>query len=124
MDTHSFYAEISVYIEFSDEDFELIKECMLHHYDYTVKSSAEAGGFWYGFWNTRTWAKENKKSDLENYNPNIRLFTEREIGLILKSIEMSDSPLSDKIRKRLYGIIRELHHKWDEVNNQLNSVPL
>lgn len=120
METHSFYATIGINIEFNDEDFEFIKLSMKHHYDFTVKSSVEVGGFWYGFENLRKWGKEYP---IDGDNPNIGKFEERQMQLILKSIEFSDNPLSYKITKRLYGIVNEMGVKWKEINKQLNPLP-
>lgn len=112
MEKHSFFAKLEARVEISDSDFNLILEHAANHYDNTVKSSVRVGGFLYGFKNRREWSKGEDK---------IVELTERELGLVLKSIEFSLSDQAIHIGRRLYAIAMELQEKFIEVNKTLNN---
>ncbi len=109
---HSFYATLSVNIEVSDKDFELMMQTCCNHYDNTVQDLVRVGGFLYGAKNRREWNVDSKDID----------FTERQLGLILKAFEMNNSDQAKNICKNLWSIVNSLHETHTEVNANLNSM--
>ena len=85
MSKHSYIAELKANIELNDSDFNLLLDCSARHYDSTVRSISEVGGFLYGLNNRRNFSNG---ADLTTE------FSERELGLLIKSIEFTGSPQS------------------------------
>lgn len=109
---HTFWAELKPCIEFDDVDFDYIKNAAAIHYDAKVQATVEVGGFLYGFSNRREWSKgEDKVLEL----------TDRQMQLIMKSIEFDNSEIACRISKRLWAISKELRDKSEEINKQFND---
>lgn len=51
MKTYQFSYKVSIDVDFSDEELEIIRRCAVNHYDLRVKNSARQGGFLYGWLN-------------------------------------------------------------------------
>lgn len=113
---HYFFATLTAIIELSDEEFELLFNEAERHYDFTVRSSTQIGGLLFGIKNRRSIAKEFGEVDNEVS------FSEREIGLMLKALEMTMIPAGPKLYRRLIEIAKELQQKTVEVNKPLNDV--
>lgn len=110
MNKHSYIATLSANIELSDSDFNLLLESARNHYDNTVNSTIRVGGNLYGAKNRREFSNgENKFVE----------FSESQLGLALKSLEYQHRDDASMLYVRLYGIVREMHAKWKEINDEL-----
>ena len=108
-----FQVEFKAFVEIPDKEFEFILECCKHHYDFTVASSVEVGGFLYGLKNRREFSNgEDKVCDL----------TFRQIDLILKSIEMYDNEEERNVHRNMFKIIRQMGEENMEMNKNLQNV--
>ena len=114
---HSFYATLTANVFVNDEDFNFIYECFQRHYDTTIKMAADVGGFLYGlrnrrvkFYDTEIITNENRILDLSN----------RQIQLILKSLEMQRTDQASDINFRFHKILQELVEKQNSLNNNIN----
>jgi len=80
-----FWYTISVEIEFTDEEFNIIRGCMRDHYDGVVKSAVRQGGFVYGWNNMRS---------VEVPNPITSFVVDStQLGTCAKALEMPRSLL-------------------------------
>lgn len=108
-------AKLIAHIEIEDEDFDFIKKCCKHHYDFKVKSSVEVGGFLYGYTNRREWSKgQDKVLELEF----------RQIDLLLKALEMGQYIELGKaavISVKLKKILTCMNEKYAELNPELEK---
>ncbi len=105
--THSFYATLSAHIDMDDSDFERLKEKASRHYDSTVKSSVEVGGFLYGLTNRGEFSNgENKTLELSG----------RELQLCIKALEFDNSDHTKAISKRLIGVLNEMYFQQEQIN--------
>lgn len=112
--THSFYATLTANVFVSDDDFDFIYQCFQRHYDTTIKMAADVGGFLYGFKNRRTkFYPEEEIND--EYNRTIEL-SNRQIQLVLKSMEMQSSEQASAINLRFHKIISELIFAQNHLN--------
>lgn len=116
--THSFYATITANVFVSDEDFNFIYECFQRHYDATIKMSANVGGFLYGlrnsrvkFYDTEIITDEDRILDLSN----------RQIQLIIKSLEMYRTDQASDINFRFHKILHELAKSQDSINKNISG---
>ena len=110
--SHQFFATLSVEIDMSDKDFNILLQCASNHYDFTVQSGAAVGGFLYGLKNRRDFSNgEYKKIEVST----------RQIGLILKSLEGNGTDEARYIGENLYRIAMELHSTASEINNSLQK---
>lgn len=116
--THSFYATLTANIFVSDEDFNFIFECFQRHYDTTIKMAADVGGFLYGFRNRRI-----KFYDTEVITDEDRILdlSNRQIQLILKSLEMYRTDQASSINIRFHKILHELVEKQDQLNKNISG---
>lgn len=112
MSTHSFFANLTATIEFSDEEFETLWSSAKNHYDYAVQSSTEQGGFLYGGRNRRTFSDGTDKT--------IHL-TWRQSDILLKALEFPLTEEKLKISIRLNQIMNEWKEKHNEINKQLSA---
>lgn len=115
---HSFRATIKMLVETSDEEFKTIQTCMIGHYDYSVKSSVEVGGFMYGWANRRKWALQygDKVPDL------ICDFESRQMQLTLKALEIWHTEEVNALAKRLWNIVHEANKVSEEVNSKFINI--
>lgn len=85
MKTSKFKYDVSVEVDFTDEELDIIEQCATHHYDATVVSSVKHGGFFYGWKNFVRMGKEACLPDV----PLICKF--HELDLCGKAIEIPTS---------------------------------
>jgi len=105
---YKFLAEIKAVIEISDSDFKMLLEQSANHYDHTVQSASMVGGFLYGFHNRRLFSKgEDKKIELST----------REMGLILKSLELNNSNNCNRLGRSIHKILQATANKAIEIND-------
>lgn len=115
--THSFYATLTANVFVNDEDFNFIYECFQRHYDITIKMVADVGGFLYGFRNRRIpligldITNEDRILDLSN----------RQIQLILKSMEMQRTDQASNINFRFHKILQELVSSQNSLNKNISG---
>jgi len=76
-DDVEFYAVPMVSVGFSASEFGLLMSNIKSHYDFTVKATAEVGGFMYGAKNRRAFDENDNAVDLDA----------RKLGLLMKSLE-------------------------------------
>lgn len=113
---HYFFATLTTVLELSDEEFGLLFKEAENHYDYKVKASTQVGGILYGFRNRRSFAMESGNTDNEVE------FIERELGLMMKALEMTRETFGITLYKRFLDIAKELQQKTVEVNKSLNDI--
>lgn len=116
MKSYYFFATLKAHIELSDDDFELLFEEAKYHYDFEIKSSIKVGGFLYGLKNYRTFAQEAGHPD------KIVVFSERELNLMMKALEMNRNEVGLKLYERLFNVFKDLQDKTVAVNRSLNDV--
>ncbi len=58
MKTSDFRYEVSIELEFTDEEFNVIELCMMRHYDAKTAAASKQGGFLYGWRNRRQLAHD------------------------------------------------------------------
>lgn len=112
MERHTFWAELKIYIEINNDDFHFIFDNAARHYDFTVRSSTEVGGFLYGLKNRRILSESKDK---------VCVLSSREFQLITKAIEFNTEERSNKIKTRLWKILHELKSKSKEINKQFEN---
>lgn len=112
---YSFFATLEANVFLNDAEFYFISHCMKHHYDITVKMSVEIGGFMYGLMNRRTLCYRDITDEDRTCD-----FSNRELQLILKSLEMQQSDEAIEVKKRLRHILDEMSKKQNRVNEGLN----
>jgi len=112
--TYSFFATLNANVFINDDDFSFLLECMKHHYDLTIKMSVEIGGFMYGLNNRRT----INYRDVDNDDRNCDL-SNRELQLILKSLEMQNSIQSTAIKNRFRNILSEMTLHQNNINTNI-----
>lgn len=110
MEKHSYFATLSATIELSDSEFNLLLESAKNHYDSTVNSTVCVGGHLYGAKGRRDYS-EGKDKNVD--------FSERQLGLALKSLEIQNTEISMSLYIRLTGIVKDMHAKWNEINEDL-----
>ena len=110
MKKHSFFANLSATIELSDLEFNLLLESAKNHYDGTVHSTICIGGYLYGAKGRRDYS-EGKDKNVD--------FSEHQLGLALKSLEIQNTDMSVALYVRLTGIVKDMHAKWNEINEDL-----
>lgn len=109
---YSFFAQLSVSFEIDDADFALLIEEAKNHYDTTVRMSTQLGGFLYGLKGRREFSDGSDKTmDL----------TFRQIDLLLKACEPSDTDAVYDLRSKLLKVLDALQAKSIEVNNLLEA---
>lgn len=76
----------TIFINFSNEDFEVMTHFLKHGYSEMGKHVG-VGGFWYGYTNRREWLDSNKieQEDDEAYNLEL---TFRQVDTLLKALEV------------------------------------
>ena len=110
MKKHSFFATLSATVELSDNEFNLLLESAQKHYDGTVNSTICVGDHLYGAKGRRNFS-EGKDKNVD--------FTERQLGLALKSLEIQNTDLSIALYVRLIGIVKDMQAKNIEINEDL-----
>lgn len=112
---HYFRATLSALIELSDAEFDLIWKNASRHYDGTVRSSVQVGGFIYGYRNRRNWALE-RDDDTHEYK--IVDVKNSEIQLIMKACERDYSDESLRLSSRLFLVLAEMNKRTAEINSE------
>lgn len=97
----TYLATIEANVFISDEEFDLIFKAFERHYDRTIKSASEVGGWLFGFKNRRT--KFYETEVIEDEQRTVEL-SSRRIQLIIKSLEMERSDLASKINFEMHKI--------------------
>jgi hypothetical protein len=112
VESHCFYATLTVDIEINNSDFNVILMSCKKHYDHTVRASIEVGGFLYG--------AKNRRDFFDGKDILVRL-SNRELQLVIKSLEYKDkdSQQANKIYDRLWSILREMSSVQNELNSKL-----
>ena len=112
---YTFEARLSVYIEVTDKEFDYIWEKMKHHYDATINSAIEVGGFMYGLRNRR---EPYPNCKLENFDKNLEVDS-RKLGLILKSLETPHCvmDINCNLSKKFTKIMKTMCEKNMEINS-------
>lgn len=113
---HYFFATLTAVLVLIDEEFYLLFDEAEHHYDFTVKESTKVGGFLYGIRNRRSFAMKSSERDHEVE------FTESQLDLMMKALEMTTSTSGIKLRGRFLKIFKELQQKTVDVNKPLNNL--
>lgn len=115
---YSFFATLEANVFLSDAEFYSIWDCMKRHYDITVKMSVDVGGFMYGLRNRRTLSKHRAVTDEDR----ICDFSNRELQLMLKSLEMTNSDdFIIEIKEKLRNVLTQMTKKQNELNVNLNK---
>ena len=110
--TYSFYATLTADIFINDSDFYFICDVCKNHYDYTVRRQQEVGGFLYGFRTRRTPIKGMDVTDEDR----VVEFTARQLGLMMKSLEMQNSEQASKLNLMFHKIASEMAQKQSSIN--------
>lgn len=111
---HSFYATLTAVVYISDKDFELLLQLSSNHYDHKVQSISMIGGFLYGNKGKRDFNPSDEElKELE--------LSTRQIGLLLKSLEMCATDDGSYLANRFYNIAMELQAKQEQLNKTLND---
>jgi len=119
METREFRYETAIVTVFTRDELELIKACCEHHYDATVKSIAQHGGFLYGWFNMITFDEKDGKDETE--------FTcrFRELDIIGKALEQrcgyAESKEQSQTRWNLRAKIIETLQSINEETQRLND---
>lgn len=83
-----FEYDVFVMVEISGHELQFLQQRAKKHYDFTCKSSAEVGGFLYGFWNQ--WMFGSKLENLEKLDldrTEVVRMTGHQIGILGKICE-------------------------------------
>ena len=112
---HSFYATLTANVFVNNEDFYFISECFKNHYDINIKMAVELGGWLYGFGIRRTPLKGLDVTDEHR----ILELSNRQIQLILKSMEMQRTDQASDIKLRFHKILQELVEKQNSLNTNI-----
>jgi hypothetical protein len=86
------------------------------HYDFTVNSMAEVGGFLYGLLGRYEFMKKN--NTLEGWSLELEI-SNRKTQLLYKAVEFDDSIMAAQIKKQLWPIITGFNDVHEMVNKQL-----
>lgn len=100
---YRFWAKLTLIFQLDDATFALLEDCMRHHYDGTVKSCVEHGGFMYGYRNRRDFRKDTPDDE----DRNTLELDSRQHQLCMKALEM-----------RHYVV----EHQLDELNAKLHKM--
>ena len=114
---YSFYATLTANVFLNDSDFNLITEGCRSHYDRTVKSLVELGGFLYGAKNRRTPFEGYTVTDEDR----IVDFTSRQLGLIMKSFQMQSGEQASRLNLMFHKIASEMAFKQNDINNNITK---
>ena len=112
---HSFYATLTANVFVNDNDFDFIYECFKGHYDFTIKASAERGGF---LCRLRSRRVKFYYSEIITDEDRILDLSISQIQLIMKSLEMHDTGQASDIYLRFNKIHNELVQKQNGLNEK------
>lgn len=114
---YSFYATLTVNLFIDDNDFDFICNSCKHHYDRTVKSLQEIGGFLFGAKVRRTpyadWLPKDEDRIVE--------FNANQLGLIMKSFEMLSGEQASRLNLMFHKIASEMAIKQKFINENMSS---
>ena len=113
MDNYFFEATLTIYVELSEADVELLLHAAANHYDFKVQASTIVGGFLFGIHNRHRFAKEQGKED------KIADFSESQLNLLMKALEMSYQKDVIRLRHRLFKLFRQLQEQTIQINKTL-----
>jgi hypothetical protein len=116
MEQYYFIATLTASVKLNDQEFDLLFHEAATHYDFDVQFSTRIGGFLYGFRNSRDFFKESG-----DINDEV-IFSERQLDLMMKALEFSQSEPASQLRSKLLDIFKELQQKTVTVNKLLNEV--
>jgi hypothetical protein len=116
MEQYYFIATLTASVKLNDQEFDLLFHEAATHYDFDVQFSTRIGGFLYGFQNSRNFFKESG-----DINDEV-IFSERQLDLMMKALEFSQSEPASQLRSKLLDIFKELQQKTVAVNKPLNEV--
>jgi hypothetical protein len=107
-----FWAELKAIVVFSDDEWRWLLLSFEHHYDSTLKTAVDKGGWLYGM-NNRRMFSNGECTDVE--------LSQRQLGWMMKSLEMDVLSCSKELYKKLKDIFFKLQEKQNEVNETLNQ---
>lgn len=116
MKTTKFSYDVSLYVEFTEEEFNLIRNSATSHYDGKVKASTKQGGFIYGWGNHLRW---NKEAGNDSF---LVACSFRELDLCGKALEQSFSSEEDGgvarwvLRDVIVKILRSINEEEGRIN--------
>ena len=116
MSQYYFVATLVAHIELTDEEFQILFSEATKHYDAKVKASAKVGGFLFGFQNRRMYAAQAGEPD------QIVEFSENQLDLMMKALEMNWSSEGRTLYNRLLNIFKDLQQQTMHANKPLNSL--
>lgn len=104
---YQFWANLTIIFQLDDATFTLLENSMRHHYDYTVKSAVEQGGFIYGLRGRRDFLKDK----LDDEHRNTLELSSRQLQLCMKALEMRHYHSKDT-QEPLEQLNTQLHKLW------------
>lgn len=115
---YRFWANLKTIFQLDDATFTLLEDCMRHHYDGTVKSCVEHGGFMYGLRGRRNFKKDQPDDEFRN---TLELDS-RQLQLVMKALEMRnyvvDSQL-DQLNTQLWVLWHRLVAQSEKLNDEV-----
>lgn len=123
MKKYCFCAELKLNVDFTDEEFNIIFNDALHHYDSTVKAMTKPGygSFLYGMKNRRDWEKTSGDSPDYAYSWDL---TSKDLNLILKAIEFDENDDAKTLYRKLRNIFQEMQNANIELNKTFSPTIL
>lgn len=115
---HGFYATLTANVFINDDDFNFIYRSFQGHYDITIKMAANVGGFLYGLKNRRTKFYAEEVINDESRTIDV---SNRELQLILKSMEMQNSAQASSINLRFHKILSEMSTQQETINKNITG---
>lgn len=116
MKDYYFVAALTAHLKLNEDEFNLLFSEAGCHYDFQIQSITKVGGFLYGFRNRRLFAKESGQHD------EIVEFTESQLNLLMKAMEMNNTSDVLNLKSRLHNIFIDLQRQTVEVNKPLNKL--
>lgn len=110
--TYKFNAELTAEMDISDKEFQMLLEAAKNHYDYTVQSIGQVGGFLYGMGN---------RSEFSNGTYKKVEATGRNWGLILKSLEIVNTDAGRFIGNAIFKMLEHMYKQCDDINKSMVS---
>lgn len=111
-----YYLQARLYaiVAFNGDEFNFIWSCCKKHYDATVKTSIEVGGFLYGYRNICSVAESDEDVKAE--------FSFRQLDLILKALEMhvGSETQATRLYQQIERILRDINTELPKINELLN----
>jgi hypothetical protein len=105
-------SKIVAVVDMPDPMFYFLFDTCKNHYDYTIKSFTEVGGFLYGNRNRRMFSKTND-TEIE--------LNSRQCDSLLKALEMGSDEMSLSLFKIIYKVFLLIRSKRDSINEQLQK---